>query len=412
MPHRRHFLPAAQPYRSWGPRLSAWGRPRIAAPVYVPWQAPLRSTAQWDAWMRPYWDGRFIDFWRDRIAAALPMHLRRPAAIEGMLRSWSGPAAFVQSMLGPIQGGAPALPTLAQLLGLSWTSMLTRQIAEVAGSRFSSTQGYLSAPIPGSNWAPGGLPTSPGAHPGAKKQSQASKAVLDAALAVVSGLGGIDYEAARDYLEQYVEAEGTREDPTIPTDPAACVQTVLGLLQSDPQLYADVLKNAGSEAAVIARLETTCGVLSAQCGGMQPQACMNKLCPGVTTPEQCYEQVFATETGEDKSNKSSAAGWIIGLGALAVGAGVLYAAMGSKYKDNPTEHMFGVTRRRITAATGKKLDRIAKRHGARFVGPVNIPGSDVRGWFTGPNLGHPFDTRLAQAVLADVAAEGIALALG
>lgn len=66
--------------------------------------------------------------------------------------------------------------------------------------------------------------------------------------------------------------------------------------------------------------------------------------------------------------------------------------------------MFGVSRRKITRAQAHKLERIAKRHDSTLV-EANIPGTGYQRWFSGPNLGFPFDRAVSQAVHADIAAE-------
>jgi hypothetical protein len=68
---------------------------------------------------------------------------------------------------------------------------------------------------------------------------------------------------------------------------------------------------------------------------------------------------------------------------------------------------FGLTKLAVTQHTAARLDRIARRYGCTYVGPVRIPGNDLRGWFTGPNLGFPHDQVTAEAVLRDVAHAGI-----
>ena len=64
-----------------------------------------------------------------------------------------------------------------------------------------------------------------------------------------------------------------------------------------------------------------------------------------------------------------------------------------------SEYMFGSTTEAITKKEGRRRDKIARKFGANFVGPVDIPGSTSRGWFTGPNRGHPFDEQLRRNVM-------------
>ena len=72
-----------------------------------------------------------------------------------------------------------------------------------------------------------------------------------------------------------------------------------------------------------------------------------------------------------------------------------------------SEYMFAPTKKKITKTTARKLNAIARRHGADFVGPVRIPGNDLTGWFAGPNRGFPFDREMHEAVMRDVEAAGI-----
>lgn len=72
-----------------------------------------------------------------------------------------------------------------------------------------------------------------------------------------------------------------------------------------------------------------------------------------------------------------------------------------------SQYMFGVRRGTLPAATVRKIERVAKRHGCTFVGPVSIPGNGTQSWFAGPNRGAPFDDAMARAVFDDLEAEGI-----
>lgn len=72
-----------------------------------------------------------------------------------------------------------------------------------------------------------------------------------------------------------------------------------------------------------------------------------------------------------------------------------------------SEFMFSTSRTRVTDVARRKLERIAKRHGASF---VEVSGPQFGGylsWFTARNLGSPFDRDRANAVAADIAAAGI-----
>lgn len=79
-----------------------------------------------------------------------------------------------------------------------------------------------------------------------------------------------------------------------------------------------------------------------------------------------------------------------------------------------SEYLFGLGRGHLT----KKADRIARKHGVCLVNHTD-PGcscgygcagectANRRHWFAGPNLGEPFDSRMARAVEADIDAAGI-----
>lgn len=69
-----------------------------------------------------------------------------------------------------------------------------------------------------------------------------------------------------------------------------------------------------------------------------------------------------------------------------------------------SEHVFGVSRQRITRDQARKLERIAKRHDATLV-EVVLPGVGYQRWFAGPNLGFPFDRAVETAVACEIAAE-------
>jgi hypothetical protein len=66
-----------------------------------------------------------------------------------------------------------------------------------------------------------------------------------------------------------------------------------------------------------------------------------------------------------------------------------------------SEHMFGVSRQKPTRANAKRIDRIARRHGAYLV-EADLPGTGYQRWFAGPNLGFPFDDQMARRVFDDL----------
>ena len=66
-----------------------------------------------------------------------------------------------------------------------------------------------------------------------------------------------------------------------------------------------------------------------------------------------------------------------------------------------SEHMFGVTRAKLSAREVRRRDRIAKAAGAHGFNYTK-DGQGHIGWFTGPNLGSPFDRDMARRVLGAI----------
>ena len=74
--------------------------------------------------------------------------------------------------------------------------------------------------------------------------------------------------------------------------------------------------------------------------------------------------------------------------------------------------LFGHGKGPITKKESQRRSKIAKKHGAEFVvcgGPCvcghDCPHGECRiksYWFSGPNLGEPFDSRLAKDVMTEV----------
>ncbi len=73
-----------------------------------------------------------------------------------------------------------------------------------------------------------------------------------------------------------------------------------------------------------------------------------------------------------------------------------------------SEYFFSSGSGKIPAQLASRIDKIARQHGARFVS-VTLPGEGPRFWFAGPNRGNPFDQRMANDVMADLATAGIDL---
>lgn len=64
-----------------------------------------------------------------------------------------------------------------------------------------------------------------------------------------------------------------------------------------------------------------------------------------------------------------------------------------------SEYLFGTTTAKLTKKEGTRRDKIAKKFGGSFVGPVSIPGNHLTGWFAIPNKGEPFNSRTAKDIL-------------
>jgi len=71
------------------------------------------------------------------------------------------------------------------------------------------------------------------------------------------------------------------------------------------------------------------------------------------------------------------------------------------------EYFFGCGFGRIADKTAKRIDKIAREHGACFIA-TKIPGDGWRYWFAAPNLGAPFDQQTAAAVWVDLERAGLA----
>lgn len=70
------------------------------------------------------------------------------------------------------------------------------------------------------------------------------------------------------------------------------------------------------------------------------------------------------------------------------------------------EPFFGLGNGNLPAEFCNRVNDVAEKHGATFVNP-NLPDG-ARYWFACPNRGKPFDGQTADAVWADLIAEGLA----
>ena len=63
-------------------------------------------------------------------------------------------------------------------------------------------------------------------------------------------------------------------------------------------------------------------------------------------------------------------------------------------------NIFGQGNGEVSDREKSRVNRIAKKHGAEFI-RYRQEGSS-RYWFSGKNLGEPFDSKIAQSVLQEV----------
>lgn len=71
-----------------------------------------------------------------------------------------------------------------------------------------------------------------------------------------------------------------------------------------------------------------------------------------------------------------------------------------------SEYMFGITKTEPSQKVYDQLDAICKEEGGFGFTWLDIPGNRI-GWFSGPNLGSPFDEDLARRVLTRCENKGI-----
>jgi len=65
-----------------------------------------------------------------------------------------------------------------------------------------------------------------------------------------------------------------------------------------------------------------------------------------------------------------------------------------------------IIRQELTKAQVATCRRIAKKAGYSFV-YTKLPGQGWQGWFSGPNLGSPFDRRAEREIRADLEDAGL-----
>lgn len=331
-----------------------------------PWLYYRPTYIRWQESMLPNWNGSMMEFWSMQIQRVLSDGSAKsfaPSAhkivthgefwprVRDFLGQWVGPSYFVQEMqarMSPEWVPSYPLPGILQLrgqeptfqwsgrerhhagmfqktgpllgYGTPYTRKVSLQAARVFVAQWTQPSGLTGAPVSGSQ--------------AADMSSQRRYVQVSPTADMISRL------AASSLVEAAAE-QGQYVGQTIPLDTQSCIEQGLAMLKEDPQMYADVLKQAGSEAAIRVALAQSCGKLVAECGGMTLQQCINKLCPNMT-PDQCKAVVkseFGLATGS-KEEESSTPWWLIGLGAglsaLAFGGAYWYAKQGSgAYASNP-----------------------------------------------------------------------------
>ena len=70
-------------------------------------------------------------------------------------------------------------------------------------------------------------------------------------------------------------------------------------------------------------------------------------------------------------------------------------------------YLFGVRRGWLEDAEVQRYEAVAEKHGVDFY-YCNMPGEGLKSWFSGPNMGAPFDRRLAESVQHDLKKAGVA----
>lgn len=77
-----------------------------------------------------------------------------------------------------------------------------------------------------------------------------------------------------------------------------------------------------------------------------------------------------------------------------------------------SEYFFGLGNGKVKSAIARKIDRIARKHGACFV-TYKEPGTGKdRFWFACPNRGNPFDQATAAEVYSALREAGLAEEVG
>ena len=67
-----------------------------------------------------------------------------------------------------------------------------------------------------------------------------------------------------------------------------------------------------------------------------------------------------------------------------------------------SEYMFGVSTEKLTKREAARRDRIARKHGGNFVGPLTTAGNFGKSWYAIASRGEPFDQQTASEILAEV----------
>ena len=325
--------------------------------TWDPWTNYDPAYIRWQESMLPNWNGSMMEFWSMSIHRVLANGSAKDFApnsskiigspdfwprVRAFLNQWIGPSYFVQEMqsrMSPDWMPVYPLPNILQLRGQVPTYQWTGREAHHAGMwrKTGPLLGY-------------GTPYS-------RQVALAAAKLLVAAWNGSGNVGAIEFQdigerfiqatptsdfisrlAASSLVESAAEPESAAEQ--IPITTAQCVTQGLAMLKIDPQLWAEVLEQAGSEQAVQAKLEQSCAKLVDECGGMTLEQCIDKLCPNMSE-EQCkavIKQKFGIASQQIEKEESKTPWWLIGIGTglavVAAGAGY-YAATSPQKKPRP-----------------------------------------------------------------------------
>ena len=63
--------------------------------------------------------------------------------------------------------------------------------------------------------------------------------------------------------------------------------------------------------------------------------------------------------------------------------------------------MFRIRTEKLPKKEATRRDKIARKHGGAFVGPLTTAGNEGRSWFAVPNRGEPFNSRVEREIITE-----------